>query len=273
MGYVRRSVMPFTCVLLLTANALGSSERWLAQAGAPVEDELDLSLDEVGGKKKSEKKLSDSELKEPNQTDFELDPSSYDHVKAVQRKPVLKRLRAEFEPLFGVSLNDSFYTHLVGGAMLTFYPHDSLGLGVRGMFFLAHARSQNHKVLRIAQVAIPAAYELPEWSAMGVATWSPIYGKFALVDKLIIPFDFYFLAGAGVIGVGESIRPGFEAGAGYRIYLDKWLALRFEAVSTVFNDTQTVNGILRSDVQHYLMLNAGVSVFFPPSFEYGRDRR
>jgi outer membrane beta-barrel protein len=235
---------------------------------ARVDDDVDLSLDDVGEGSKAKKPKAPREVSVGELSDGKS--IFRDPIKAVQKKPVLKSLRVELEPLVGLTLNDPFYTHIMGGAMLTFYIHDSFALGLRGLYFGAHARSTNHRVLRLAQTAIPAVYELPDWSAIAVATWSPIHGKFSFARRFIVPFDIYVFGGGGIVGVGENLRPAVDIGSGYRVFLNRWLAVRVEVSNTSFVDTQDVNNQIRSSVQSYITFSGGLSLFFPPSFEYSR---
>ena len=69
-------------------------------------------------------------------------------MKSVQRKAVLKEMRAEITPFFGISVNDTFFTHLALGGTAIFYPHDSFGIGISGMGFLAHPSTNKHAVVR-----------------------------------------------------------------------------------------------------------------------------
>jgi len=191
-----------------------------------------------------------------------------DRVKAVQRKPVIKALRAELTPIFAVSLNDSYFTHLIVGAGAAFYLHDSFGIGLRGAYFLAHPRSNKQRVIRIGQTAVPATFDLPTALGSFELHWVPIYGKIALINSLIVPFDLFLTSGVGFVTTDTNVRPSFSAGVGQRFMVNDWMAIRIEVNDTVFNDTQTVNGQPRSDLQNYVMFNAGFSFFIPPTFDY-----
>jgi outer membrane beta-barrel protein len=195
------------------------------------------------------------------------DASALDRVKAVQRKPVMKRLRAEVTPMASASLNDAFYTHYAAGLGLVFYPHDNFAFGVSGLWLIGHPRSDNVEVVREGQTSVPATFEQPMIFGTVDLYWIPIYGKVSLFDSSIFHFDFYITTGFGVVRFEEGDRmPGAaSAGLGQRFMISDWLALRLELRDYLFLDTQEVAGQPRSDVQSYLMFQGGVSFFLPPS--------
>lgn len=197
-----------------------------------------------------------------------VDPTTLDRVKAVPRKPVLKVLRLEIAPMFSVSINDAFFTHLTVGGNVVFYPHDSFGIGLSGTYFLANIKSDNQRVVRVGQTAVPAVFNHPTGGGTLDLYWNPIYGKISLANSAIIPFDIYAVVGVGAMVAGPNVRPSFKAGLGQRFFVNEWFGLRIEVVDMVYNDTQQVNNQTRSDIQNFIMFNIGATFFVPPSFDY-----
>jgi len=170
-----------------------------------------------------------------------------------------------------MSLNDPYYQHLALSGSMIFYLHDAFGLGVGADYLWAHVETNNIQAVRQDLIAVPAVseFELPRLFAHLDAYWIPVYGKLSLFNTDIVNFDFYVTAGLGVTKAGSRLPPAVSVGAGQRFLVGDWLALRFEVRDQIFNDSQEVNGVPRSDIQSYLMLLAGISLFVPPSFEYG----
>ncbi len=195
-------------------------------------------------------------------------PAALDRIKALPKKTLLKRHRFELSPFAAASLNDAFYQHLTAGGTAIFYPHDSFGVGIGADYFYSHLSTKNIDAVRENLIAVPAALEHPWLFVHLDAYFVPIYGKLSLFASDIINFDMYAVAGAGAALAGEHKRPAANIGIGNRLGIGQWLALRFELRDHLFVDTQTVNGVDRSDVQSYLMFMAGVSMFLPTSFEY-----
>lgn len=78
----------------------------------------------------------------------------------------------------------------------------------------------------------------PEVKAFGNSNlvWKPLYGKLAFLNDTLI-YGEAFLTGGGAVaryvnpdGLEEnaSIHPGFDAGAGFRVYLSESFAMRFD---------------------------------------------
>jgi len=211
---------------------------------------------------------AEEKKEEEKEEDGGLDPASLDKLKSVQRKPVLKRLRFELSPFASVSVNDAFYTHLTVGGSAVFYPHDNFGFGASGMYFYANPKTKNHEVVRQNRTAVIGVFDSPLAIVGGDIYWNPIYGKVSLIDRSIIPFDFFVVGGMGVAFAGNNKRPSFNIGLGQRYLATEWLALRIEVRDYIYLDTQEANGIPRSDIQNLVMFQLGVSFFVPPWFEY-----
>lgn len=192
-----------------------------------------------------------------------------DRVKAVQKKPVLKRARVELSPYSAIGVNDPFYTHVAFGGGLTFFPHDNFGLGLSLTYFVAHQKTLAHEVVRIGQKSVPAEFDLPKYFVGVDLHWIPIYGKVSLFNSVIAPFDLYLIAGGGIVNTGVNSRLSANIGIGQRFFVGDFLALRIELRDHMYLDTLRVDGQLRSDIQNYILLQLGVSLFVPPSFEYG----
>jgi outer membrane beta-barrel protein len=192
-----------------------------------------------------------------------------DRIKAVPRKAMLKRHRLELTPFFSMSLNDAFYQHYAASGTLVFYPHDAFGIGLGVDYIFAHAETTNLDAVRQDLVSVPAIFELPSMFAHLDAYWIPLYGKLSLFNSDIIHFDIYTVAGFGAAFAGSRHPPEANVGVGQRFVFGDWLAMRLEVRDHFFVDSQEVNGLPRSDIQNYVLVALGVSMFVPPSFDYG----
>lgn len=196
------------------------------------------------------------------------DPRLMDRVKSVPRKPVIKRMRAELTPQAALSLNDPYFNHYGVGGALMFYPHDNFGIGASALYLFAHDDTDNVAVIRQGQTSVMATLEPADLFASVDFQWVPIYGKISLFDSAIVHFDFYALAGFGVARTGDRMQVTAAPGVGQRFVINDWLAFRIELRDYLYMDTRAVNTQSQSDIQNYLMLQAGLSAFIPPSFEY-----
>jgi len=235
----------------------------------PVEEETPAAAEEVKASTPEAAPAAAVAAPAPKKKIERVEPSALDRVKAVPKKPVLKRGRLELSLFPSTTLNDAYFHHYAGSGALIYYPHDSFGIGIGGDYLIANVKSSNTDVIRQAMTAVPAVFDSPRFFAHLDMYWVPIYGKVSLLGSDIVHFELYGSAGLGMVSVPGGRTPWeVNAGLGERILLADWLALRFEVRDHLFVDTQEVNGVARSDVQSYLMFLAGVSFFIPPSFEY-----
>ncbi|MCK5690525.1 outer membrane beta-barrel domain-containing protein [Myxococcota bacterium] len=192
-----------------------------------------------------------------------------DIIKSVPRKPILKRRRFEFTGTSSLSLNDAYYQHVATGGGLTYWLHNAFGVGVRADWFFAHLRSDNLDVVRRSLISVPAVMELPRAFLLGELNWVPFYGKISLFDTNIIHFEVYTVAGVGAATpMDGTYSPSATFALGQRYILSDWMSLKFEVRDYIYVSSQEVDSHIHSDIQNYIMFNAGISIFFPFSFEY-----
>lgn len=106
----------------------------------------------------------------------------------------------------------------------------------------------------------------PEMYYGGAAVWTPVYGKMALFENRIVPFDLYFAAGGGITRTNQKeSAPTFQLSTGQRFALSKKMAFRWDftwnfysANYTLANSTTKANGNFDN-----LFLALGFSFFFP----------
>jgi len=109
-------------------------------------------------------------------------------------------------------------------------------------------------------------YSVPQWSAMGDAEWSPLYGKVAFLNS-ILHFDAYLLAGLGVVNTevssqeGRGLSPAADLGLGMRFVVSDFFAVNVALINTSYVDQPL--GSSKGATQNLMTLNAGISIFFP----------
>lgn len=227
----------------------------------------------------------------------EKDVALGDKVKAVQRKGFLKRGRFEATPLFSATMNDAFYQKLGGGLRLAYNVQDSFAVALRGITYRkpelsapgswqpSPIRTDNAREGKIAfggQLMQSQIYD--ELMLEGI--WSPVYGKISFLQRQIIHFDVFLNAGLGLVWTATSYAPrnnsglgpgpgvflvgrakyGADVGGGVRFYPKEWLALEVGLLATLYPD-QPVQS-LPATVQKVFAVNAGLSFFFPFTFDY-----
>lgn len=206
----------------------------------------------------------------------ERDTTQEDRVKSVQRKLYLKRGRFEVAPSFNFNVNDPYYTKFGGQLRVAFYPSDTLAIAVRGVWMQTLPTDD----VRVAKKNLQSRlfFSVPQWGASADVEWSPFYGKVAFLNS-ILHFDGYFIAGGGVVATETSYvikadtaapttenrvlspRPSYDFGVGMRFIAKDWLAVNVGLLNTSYVDVPA--GTIKASTQNVMMLNAGVSFFFP----------
>ncbi len=93
----------------------------------------------------------------------------------------------------------------------------------------------------------------------GTLLWSPLYGKVRLIAGSIWRYDFYVLAGPGVVVDPVSFGAAGNFGLGVRVFLHQAVALRFEVRDYLYRQRL----LSRDYVANDLAFTTGLSVFFP----------
>ncbi len=189
-------------------------------------------------------------------------------IKSVSNKAYVKsgRLELTLLPMTSMSLNDAFYQKFGGGLGVAYHFTESLSLGFVGTYSL-NLLTSNAGYFGRQEEEIPFAGKRNILLGLDVM-WTPLYGKVSLAAEWIMHFDTFITGGVGAVGgwqIGDDFSFGFAGsfGLGVRIFITRMFAIKAELKDyVVFNDTVTFEGQKISDVQHQLLFNLGLCVFF-----------
>ena len=215
----------------------------------------------------------DADLKEAGQgdgtstaaTDEGIGLTLQDRIKAVSRKTFLKDGRFELDVMPGITTNDAFFRRWTLGGRASFHFNDAFSVDVGGAYNIFSEELEPVRVLKQEELLVPDESALLGYVDGGV-TFSPVYGKVALMSELIIHFDAFVTGGIGaVFDTGATpAHPAMEVGVGTRIFLLHWLVIRADLRDYIYPQDRL--GL--STLQNLLFLNVGVGFFFPFDFEY-----
>lgn len=90
--------------------------------------------------------------------------------------------------------------------------------------------------------------------------FSNMYGKYALSDRKIFPFEIYQTVGIGQVKTNKSSSPAITAGFGQLLSLSRNDAVRFD-LSLLFYQTETVNGDKQQS--NSLLVTVSYDALFP----------
>lgn len=214
---------------------------------------------------------------------------------AVQQIYALRYHRFEVNPYFGITMNDQFVGHNGPGLAVNWYITNVLAVGVNGNFYAGLNTNSdfNFQTSRAARVGEPITEYA--WNANLNFSYVPAYGKFAGFGDFIFHYDFYVLAGVGLI----STRPiavidpdnrtfeyepkvSIHVGGGLRIFFNRWFAAMLEVSDYIFFDKLENPGIADgaearnpetwlaegTSFTNNVQAQVGFSVFLPFTWEY-----
>lgn len=190
-----------------------------------------------------------------------------DRIKAVSRKVFLKEGRFELQPAMAVTTNDPFFRTWSIAGRGSYHLNDAFSFEIGGAyvppFFVEKLPPLD--VLRESGNLINADATLLGLVDAGV-TFSPVYGKLAILSDAIIHFDTFVSAGVGSVFDTNAAfaHPTMDVGVGLRIFLLRWLVVRTDLRDYVYPQDRA--GI--STLQNLLVFSAGVGFYFPFDFEY-----
>lgn len=214
---------------------------------------------------------------------------SWQDIVVVVRKPFLKMQRMELMPIFGVTMNDNLITHYQFGGQFRYYLTDVLAVGLEGAIYTKSLGGPFDEVAFQAR-RLPAVNQY-NYSAALNFSYVPIYGKFAVLDQYIIHWESFFTGGVGftqseVIPRDPAYQPFTNflvtpnVGVSMRFFLSKFLTVtvglrdyffidQFEPADRMtYASPEAAKENADSSLINHLMFQAGVSFWWPMSFEY-----
>jgi outer membrane beta-barrel protein len=190
-----------------------------------------------------------------------------DRIKAVSRKVFLKEGRFELMPAVAVTTNDPFFRTWSIAGRGAYHLNDSFSLEIGGAYVPPYfvEKLPPLDILRDTGRLINIDSTLYGLADAGI-TFSPVYGKVAILSDAIIHFDTFVSAGVGaVFDTGADFaHPTMDVGVGLRVFLLRWLVVRSDLRDYVYpQDARNI-----STLQNLLVFSLGVGFYFPFDFEY-----
>ncbi len=226
-------------------------------------DDLPDDLPDEDGADEGDEMTFDVVDAEQAATDFEAQrKADIGNIRVIQRRPFLRTKRLELAPMMGLNINDPLVNIFVAGLSMNYYLSEVLGLGIHGAWSTGQETALFDKVIN--DYALFPEVSKVMWYATLDFQYIFVYGKFALFNRWIIPWDMYGVLGAGVTQTQLAVRPTLAVGLGQRYFMNKWLALCVELRDNAYNEDYQSG----SETVNNLLFTVGVSFFVPPSFEY-----
>lgn len=219
---------------------------------------------------------TDSDLAEESSPDAAAEDGStgrtlQERIRAVSRRVFLKRQRFELTPLAGFSTNDALNRFWNFGARGAWHFNEELAIdfGGAGGF---NQELQDIRLIDGGNLPPEVKAEIVQQVAYGDigVTFSPFYGKFALMAEQVVHFDGFLSGGLGVMvdNSAEAVHPSVELGLGGRVFLTRWLTVRADLRNYTY--PLTVDGSLTFPSS--LMLTFGLGFHLPFDFDYSTEQ-
>lgn len=231
-------------------------------------DELNvIELELENNTKKSEEKKVDVRVKPEVKTETNSNGefselgglAPFTEVSVIQKRFMPKTGRFQFFGGLSLTTNDPFYNTTGFALKGSYFITEAWGVEL-SYFTLSSSETKSTKeLLEIQQVGTDSLAYTKNY--LGVAVlYVPIYGKMALFNEKIIPFDFYFGLGTGTTKTQSKDGVStLHLSTGQIFAVSKSFALRWDFSWNFFsakavNEDGTINN---------LFLSLGASFFFP----------
>ena len=192
-------------------------------------------------------------------------------VHVIQQRPFIRALRAEIDPLFGYTVNESLIDYIQVAATARFHITEEWSIGgtyahytfkdSSGELAFPRAKADFDEVQDVFGLFPEKAFM--QWFAGGEVSYVPVYGKFILFNTWTVHWDAFLTAGAGVTKTNETHVTG-TLGVGSRLFLTRWLTLNFELKDHIYTESFKAG----DETINTLVLYTGFGFFVPFGWDY-----
>ena len=183
-----------------------------------------------------------------------------DRLRSVQRRKTRKAGRFALVPHYGLSLNDPVVTTHTAGASLYYHLAEGFGFVLGGDQRLMQVDAAAVHLVRSQERWVRGEQVMTRSFGLG-ASYTPIYGKMALVSDWVVHYDVYIEGRGGFTDIDAEFKPTGEFGLGGRLYLNEFMSLDLTGRWKMFSDE--FRGV--EDIKAPLFLNTGLAIYFPLS--------
>jgi outer membrane beta-barrel protein len=217
--------------------------------------------------------------------------SPLSNAPVIRRRLELRDQRFELGVGAGVTIGQDFYNALLVMPKLAFHFNDWLSLAVVGGYNVLPdwASSFNNDVYdaikKVNQSGTTANKKTPQandaratmnhigWFALGQIEFIPLSGKIAILSSIFSYFDFYILAGGGIVNLAAKgaqpdacirkdapdnpickavtgNKPAVNVGVGAHAFINRWLAVNIELRDLVYKNNASGRSVLGNTDPH-----------------------
>lgn len=195
---------------------------------------------------------------------------NFSNIIVISKKFLTKTNRLEVFTYGATGINNAFYLDIAPGVDITYYFKEKYALSFSYLYFF-NTKKKVTKDLEDATINAKLGF-FPKQFVGAYFHWSPIYGKFALLNRKLIPFDLYFSLGLGQFSAkytkkensGEGAVAPFKSLAlsaqmGQQFALSSSIAFHWKILWNLFPLPD--DGVVRGQSNN-ILFGLGVSWFF-----------
>ena len=208
------------------------------------------------------KPLTKKEMKKLNVSDYSniISEASYNDYSIIQRNYMPKSSRVQVKGGLSLVTNDVFYTNIGLNLGATYHFDETWGLGLYGTLLSSTQNSDAENIKDVQKVNIENLVTVKNTYGASLY-YTPIYGKWALLNKRVIQFELYFSGGlAQVTNQSNLSSTAFTLGAGQLISLGRSSALDLNLNLSLYR-TKNINNQDQSN--NSLLVTVSYCVFWP----------
>lgn len=188
----------------------------------------------------------------------------YSDVATIHRRFLPKTFRLEASLSGLVGLNNAFFNNLGGVARLGFAFNEEYSIEADYFLLSQSQRTVTQNLRKNRNIKTESLVVAKNYMGANLK-WTPIYGKTALFDKKIVPFDIYFLAGFGNTETEvDSANPTINLGVGQIFAISKTFAIRWDfSLHSYQAKVSNTDNSKSTKSQNDLFVGVGISAFIP----------
>jgi len=174
--------MKIACLLLYFISNVGFAESPRREL---IEESKDLNVQKI--KRLKVKDISD--LK--NLTPFES-------VSVIQKRYLQKTFRGELNVSLSSIINNKFFYVAGASGHLGFFVRDAHSLGIESYAMGLAEKLVSSDLIKPPNRILPYSFVVSQLYSGVYYKWSPVFGKFAILDRDVVYFDMFFTIGMGM---------------------------------------------------------------------------
>ena len=208
------------------------------------------------------KPMTKKELKKLNISDYSniISETSYTDYSIIQRNYMPKSSRWQIKGGLTTVTNDVFYNNFGLNLGLSYHFNETWGFGINTIYLNSNRNSDAKNIKDVQSVNIENLVTLKNTYGASVY-FTPVYGKWALLNKRVMPFEIYLHGGAAQITNQSNLtNTALTTGAGQLITLSRSSALDIN-LNWHFYTTKNINN--QDQANNSMLFTVGYSMFWP----------